>query len=184
MMKFVLGTAAMALLSVTAVQAAGNAVPKAPGKPVPMEYESTLMNNEGEDIGTVTLTQAESGVMIHIKADNLPPGEHGFHIHETASCTPQDSFADAGGHFNPGETEHGFMHEGGAHAGDMTNIFVDSDGHVEAEMLNDRVSLVQGEDGYLMDEDGSAVMVHAKADDYMSQTSGDAGDRIACGVID
>lgn len=153
------------------------------GKPSAMIYEAPLMNTKGTETGTVTLTQTDAGVLVHVKGKDLPEGEHGFHIHETGSCTPQDTFEDAGGHFNPEYNKHGYLHEDGAHAGDMPNIFVASNGTVETETLNTQISLIEGEDGYLLDEDGSAVMIHEGADDYKSQTSGDAGNRVACAEI-
>ena len=108
----------------------------------------------------------------------LPPGPHGFHIHETGSCEPP--FESAGGHFNPAGAEHGFHSEAGPHAGDMTNITVAADGTVGVEVLNTFLTL----DRTLFDADGAAIVIHASPDDYRAQPSGHAGDRIACGVIE
>ena len=144
-----------------------------------------MISDDKEDAGSVTLTQTPNGVLIEAHLKELPDGEHGFHIHETGKCDAPD-FKSAGGHFNPTDAEHGLHVEGGPHAGDMPNIHFPEDGDkgLRFEVLNAMVSLEEGEEGYLLDEDGSAIMVHAGPDDYESQPSGDAGGRIACGVIE
>ena len=143
---------------------------------------NTIDTNE-ESVGTVTFEATQSG-MVHIIAEltGLPPGPHGFHIHETGECSVADSFKSAGGHYAAG-AEHGVKAEGGPHPGDLPNIHVGEDGILRVEFFTDRVSLADGENP-LRDDDGSAVVIHASADDYSSQPSGDAGDRIACGVIE
>ena len=143
-----------------------------------------MMNAEGEEIGTVTLNATASG-LVHVIAEvaDLPPGPHGFHIHQTGQCDPASGFESAGGHY-AGDKEHGVMVEGGPHPGDFPNVNVGQDGVLKAEFFTDRVSLGDGGENPLMDEDGSAVMIHSGPDDYASQPSGDAGDRIACGVIE
>lgn len=144
--------------------------------------EATFMSAEGEEVGTATFTQTPNGVLIEIDVTDLPEGEHGFHIHETGECDASDGFMSAGGHYAAG-MEHGFKVEGGPHPGDMANVFVQDDGSLQTAAFNDRVSIEDGENP-LMDDDGSAIMIHSGADDYESQPSGDAGDRIACGVIE
>lgn len=141
-----------------------------------------LKGPDGAGHGTVELTETAHGVWLKAKLTGLPPGIHGFHIHETGACTPD--FKAAGGHYNPAGTDHGVMTPGGMHAGDMPNIHVPESGELTVELLNDRITLDPNGQGTLRDGDGSAIVIHASADDYESQPSGAAGDRIACGVID
>lgn len=145
---------------------------------------ATLQGADGSELGTVTLQDTASG-MVHVMAElsGMPAGEHGFHIHETGACDGADGFKSAGGHL-AGDMDHGVMAEGGPHPGDFPNIHVPDSGALTIEYFTDRISLGEGEGTPVMDQDGSAVMVHAGADDYESQPSGDAGDRIACGVIE
>lgn len=142
---------------------------------------ATLTGPDGAQHGTVTLTQTPNGVAISAELTGLPEGEHGFHFHETGACTPD--FSAAGDHFAGANDQHGFAVEGGPHAGDMPNIHVPASGDLTIEVFNPNVSL-EGGDGMLLDDDGTAVMIHADPDDYESQPSGDAGDRIACGVVE
>lgn len=180
--RLLYGTAlAVILIGVGVVSASSDN--KADGDPAPLVYRASLVNNDGNETGEVTLTQAEDGVLVHVSAKGLPAGSRGFHIHETGNCTPMASFTDAGSHLNTDDNAHGFLHKDGHHAGDMPNLIVKKDGTVEAEIYNSAVSLIEGEEGYLLDADGSAVVIHADADDYNSQTTGNAGDRIACAEI-
>ncbi len=148
----------------------------------PNSARAVFMNKQGEAIGTATLIETPSGLLITAKIANLPPGIHGFHIHEVGRCDPATGFESAGGHFNPGGTKHGYMVEGGPHAGDMPNQTVSNDGVLMAEVFKTDLTLGSGKGG-LKDQDGSAIEVHATADDYRSQPSGAAGDRLACGVV-
>ena len=143
---------------------------------------ATFVNSEGSEIGVATLTETPQGVLIEYALNNVPEGEHGFHIHETGACEGAD-FKSAGGHYNPRGHEHGYKTEKGIHAGDMPNQFAGKDGTLRGHLLNANVSLGDSE-GALFDDDGSAIVVHSGADDYSSQPSGDAGDRIACAVIE
>jgi Cu-Zn family superoxide dismutase len=145
--------------------------------------KAQFKNTKGEQIGTAVLTQTPYGVLIDVDISGIPAGEHGFHVHETGRCTPEDGFKSAGAHFSPTEHKHGVRVENGPHAGDMMNQFVASDGKLRAHVINTRITLKDGESS-VFDKDGSALVVHAKADDYKSQPSGDAGDRIACAVIE
>lgn len=145
--------------------------------------KAVFMDTKGKHIGTATLMQTLNGVLIDADLSSLAPGEHGFHIHQTGRCDVADGFKSAGGHFSPSKREHGFRVEDGPHAGDMPNQFVGADGKLRMHVFNSGVSLTQGE-GALLDGDGSALVVHAKADDYRSQPAGDAGDHIACAVIE
>ena len=144
---------------------------------------AAFVDAKGRSVGTATLMQTPNGVLLDVDVSGLPPGEHAFHIHETGRCDAADGFKSAGNHFAARAHQHGFKVKGGPHAGDMMNQFVGEDGRLRAHVVNTRVTLSDGE-GSVFDEDGSALVVHAKADDYQSQPSGNAGDRIACAVIE
>ncbi|GGF26496.1 hypothetical protein GCM10010954_26920 [Halobacillus andaensis] len=142
----------------------------------------SMMDGEGEEIGEAELIEQDSGVLIYLEASKLPEGERGFHIHESGLCEGPD-FKSAGDHFNPTNVSHGTESEDGPHAGDLPNLEVEEDGSVEQEITAEEVTLASGEDHSLLDEDGTALVVHGEADDNESQPAGDAGDRIACGEI-
>jgi Cu-Zn family superoxide dismutase len=142
---------------------------------------ASLTGPDGNDLGIVEFTQTPNGVWVRAALNGLPQGTHGFHIHETGECEPP--FESAGGHYNPHGSEHGFLTEGGPHAGDLPNLNVPESGKVTFEAFSSALSISGGE-AELFDDDGSAVIVHAGADDYSSQPSGEAGDRIACGVLE
>ena len=149
----------------------------------PQQASATFYNPQGQEIGHATLTQTTSGVLIDIVVSTLADGEHGFHIHETGACDTADGFKSAGGHFEPAEHQHGYMAEHGPHAGDMPNQFVGTDGKLRAHIFNPSVALTDGH-ASLFDADGSAIIIHADRDDYSSQPTGNAGDRVACAVIE
>ncbi len=144
----------------------------------------SLLDAKGKDVGTVTLSEAgDDMVLIHVDAKGLPAGAHGFHIHETGTCTAPD-FKSAGAHFNPDKDDHGAMHGRDFHAGDLPNIFVNKDGTVKADIFSDDISISdKKDDGFLLDADGSAFVIHADPDDYKSADTGNAGARIACGAL-
>lgn len=145
---------------------------------------ATFVDATGKRLGTATLTQTPRGVLMVLDLSGLPPGEHGLHFHEVGKCEGATKFKSAGDHYAPqGRNEHGFHTTGGPHAGDMPNQFVGEDGGLRAHVLNERVTLVPGETS-LLDADGTAIVIHAGADDYRTQPSGNSGDRIACGVIE
>lgn len=140
-----------------------------------------LKNAEGAFVGTVTLTQTAQGVLIKLAVQKLSPGDHALHLHAVGECTPP--FTTAGGHFNPGAKKHGMMAADGQHAGDMPNLRAPANGEVQVEVLNTAVTLAKGPANSLLDADGSALVIHAQADDYKSDPTGEAGGRIVCGVI-
>jgi Cu-Zn family superoxide dismutase len=141
---------------------------------------AVLKDASGNEVGKATLTNTPSGVLIRLNLTKVPSGEHAFHIHAVGKCEPPD-FKSAGPHFNPDTTKHGFENPEGPHAGDMPNLFVPGDGKLSIEVLNPGAS-VSGE-AALLDADGAALVIHAGPDDYQTDPAGNAGDRIACGVI-
>lgn len=151
-------------------------------QPAP-EATATFVNGKGERIGTARLHSTRNGVLIDLTVSQLPAGEHAFHIHLTGKCDPKDGFKSAGDHFAPHNSAHGYQAKDGPHAGDMPNQFVGKDGTLRAHVFNPHVRLDDGDTG-LFGRDGTALVLHAKPDDYRSQPSGDAGDRIACAVIE
>ena len=143
---------------------------------------AVLKDASGKDVGKATLTVAPSGVLVSLDLAAVPAGEHAFHIHAVGKCEPPD-FKSAGPHFNPDETKHGLLNPEGPHAGDMPNLHVPQSGELSVEVVNSVVTLEKGKPNSLSDSDGSALVIHAKADDYKTDPAGNAGDRIACGVI-
>jgi Cu-Zn family superoxide dismutase len=127
--------------------------------------------------GTVTFTKSGDEVKVVADITGLKPGKHGFHIHEFGDCTAPDAKS-AGGHFNPGGHQHGAPDATDRHAGDLGNIEADATGKAHLD-LTDKVMKLSGPDSIL----GLAVIVHEKADDLKTQPTGDAGGRVACGVI-
>jgi Cu-Zn family superoxide dismutase len=139
-----------------------------------------LKDSSGKPVGDVDLMQTPAGVLIKLQIKGLTPGEHAFHVHAVGKC--EAPFESAGPHFNPGNHKHGIM-SGEGHAGDMPNLHVPQSGELSVEVVNSAISLEQGKPNSVFDNDGSSLVVHAKADDYKSDPAGDSGDRIACGVI-
>ncbi len=139
-----------------------------------------LKDASGKAVGDVDLTQTATGVLIRLSVKGLTPGEHAFHVHAVGKC--EAPFESAGPHFNPGNHKHGMMF-GEGHAGDMPNLHVPQSGELSVEVFNPAITLAKGKPNSLLDNDGSALVIHAKADDYKSDPAGNAGDRIACGVI-
>ena len=127
--------------------------------------------------GTVTFTKSGNAVKIVAELNGLSPGKHGFHIHEFGDCSAPDATS-AGGHFNPTKDPHAGHDAEKRHVGDLGNIEADSSGKARLE-LTDKEMQFTGDKGIL----GHAVIVHEKADDLKTQPTGDAGGRVACGVI-
>ncbi len=149
----------------------------------PPAATATFIDSAGAEIGKVQLTPMDGGVHIAGTVSGLPEGTHGIHIHETGTCDPGVMFESAGAHLNPADKQHGLDNPEGAHAGDLLNIEADADGNAAVDLHTDLVTLDQGPNG-VFDADGSALVIHADADDQVTDPSGNSGDRIACAVIE
>ena len=137
-----------------------------------------------EDVRPVSPDRPEGGMAALMAAAAIvgaPAGERAFHIHAVGKCEPP--FTSAGGHFNPASKKHGIAAAEGSHAGDMPNLHVPASGELMVEILNGAVTLEKGKANSVFDSDGSAIVIHAGVDDYKTDPTGNAGDRIACGVI-
>jgi superoxide dismutase, Cu-Zn family len=144
---------------------------------------ATLTTVNGTAAGTVQLRQAAGGVVtVDVNATGLTPGAHGIHFHEVGQCDGSSAFSTAGAHYNPLNKEHGLERPNGPHAGDAPNLFANSGGTATLSFTTDRVTLTSGSVS-LLDANGSSVVIHAAADDQVSQPSGNSGGRVACGVI-
>ena len=149
--------------------------------------EAELVNNEGNQVGTAQFVEGPDGVEISAEVQGLEPGEKGIHIHETGDLSSSD-FESAGDHFNPTDAEHGFDNPNGPHAGDLENITVNEDGTATYQTTNDRITLSEGANS-ILDEDGSAMVVHEMTDDYSTNDDpetgpGMSGDRAVAGVVE
>jgi superoxide dismutase, Cu-Zn family len=154
------------------------------GQSAPKSAHADIVNNLGQKIGAARLTATKAGgVKIVLKVDELPPGEHGFHIHAVGKCEAPD-FKTAGGHFNPTEAHHGMNNPQTPHphAGDLPNLVVDASGKGSLTTVDSSVTLGDGPNS-LFHDGGTSLVIHEKADDYMSDPSGNSGNRIACGII-
>lgn len=151
--------------------------------PEALTAKALMQNSKGEPIGEILFTEKEDGVELSAVLNSIPPGEHGIHIHEAGVCKAPD-FESAGGHFNPANKEHGVDNPKGPHVGDLPNLTASEDGSVELNFVAKNFTLKKGKPTSLLDADGSAVVIHEKADDYKTDPSGNSGGRIACGVIE
>ena len=163
-------TASASLLALATVSAAAQTA------------KANLRNAEDKEVGSAALTQTPAGVLITLSVKGLPAGEHAFHVHAVGKCEPP--FTTAGGHFNPEKKKHGMMATDGPHAGDMPNLHVPTSGELAVDVLNAAVTLEKGKANSLFGPEGTALIIHAGKDDYKTDPTGEAGGRIACGLVE
>jgi Cu-Zn family superoxide dismutase len=144
-----------------------------------------MVNSNRQEIGEAAMSETPNGVLIQLnlrqKPEGISPGTHAIHIHNVGKCEPP--FKSAGDHFNPTNKKHGFLGKEGKHLGDLPNIHVPENAPLTVEFLVPQLSL-GGDKTTVFDSDGSALVIHQGADDYKTDPAGNAGDRIACGVIE
>lgn len=200
--SFLAATLILSASSIALAQQSGAPqLPTRPGQTLTIDMRDAKNNL----VGTVQVRPTAHGTLFTANLMNLPPGGHGFHIHERGVCDAPD-FKSAGGHFNPNQGEHGFNNRGKYHAGDLPNVYVTAQGAATAEFHTDRLTLspaqavaqtgagqqtagqggagaqaAMGEPYSLLGPNGTAIVIHANPDDYSDVNS--AGPRIACGVI-
>lgn len=175
-MRIMTGLAALLL--------AGAAIAQTPAGAPPLTRTATIKDAKGADIGTVKLTDAPKGVLLHIEASGLTPGWHGIHFHEKGDCSDA-GFKLSGGHVHTmTPSVHGLLNPQASDQGDLTNIYAGADGKSMAEIFSPLVALHAVTDrANLLDADGSAIVIHASPDDYTTQPIGGAGARVACAVV-
>jgi superoxide dismutase, Cu-Zn family len=147
----------------------------------PVLGSAELKDKDGKPVGMATFREATGGVLMTVEAKGLTPGLHAVHVHAVGKCEGP-AFTSAGGHFNPLQKKHGYKNPDGPHAGDLPDMLVAKDGSGHYEVLTDGITLAAGTTS-IFDADGSAVVVHAGVDDNVTDPTGNAGDRAACGVI-
>lgn len=143
-----------------------------------------LVGLDGKAVGEATFTQGPTGTLILIQLHGLPPGAHGIHLHAVGQCDAAGGFESAGSHIGSDGAMHGLLAAEGPHAGDLPSIDVDAAGEANVEFFSTLLAVQPGEASFaLLDEDGSAIVLHESADDQVTQPGGATGKRMACGVI-
>jgi Cu-Zn family superoxide dismutase len=174
--RFLMSGIALAVVACSSAQRARDSVAAA---------RVVMYDPSGAPVGTALITQDRNGmVAVDIASITLPAGQHGIHFHEVGKCegSTTPAFSTAGGHYNPAGRQHGLQNPNGPHAGDNPNITIPASGVGAVSFSTDRVSLTPGP-VTLLDADGSALVIHAGADDQVTNPSGNSGGRIACGVV-
>jgi Cu-Zn family superoxide dismutase len=164
--------------------AAVSAVACRPASRTPAIRSATaeMRSASGVRYGILTLGRSPAGVRIDGALTGVPPGVHGIHFHQVGRCDPPE-FETAGAHLNPTGAEHGLQNPRGPHAGDLPNVAANSAGQMVVDVATIRVTLDADPRAGLFDSDGTAVVIHANADDQRTDPSGNSGARIACGVV-
>ena len=173
--------AMLPLLAVACAAPGTTSMGRTRGAPPALILTTQLLGPNGEMLGTATLTQEADGARVSAQVAGLPAGDYAIHLHAIGRCEAP-GFTTAGGHFNPGMKQHGSLNPMGEHAGDLPNITVGADGRGTLAALRPGLRLVDGA-APLVDADGAAVILHAAPDDYKTDPTGNAGSRIACGVL-
>jgi len=143
--------------------------------------EADLYNGHGERIGRAVFTQLPEGGRVKVAIERLPPGIHAMHIHTVGECHGPE-FKSAGAHFNPFERKHGMKNTDGPHAGDLPNFEVREDGTAQVEVTALLLTLEPGINS-LLPTGKTCLVIHEKADDETTDPAGNAGARLACGII-
>ena len=167
--------------AVVALAACGAATQRSAAGTRPTEFATPIYNASNQQVGTFTVTQlSPDSVRLVVQSTALPAGTHGTHLHAVGRCDAP-AFTTAGAHLNPANRQHGLRNPQGPHAGDMPNLVVGANGQGRIEAIV-RGSILPGH-APLFDPDGTALVVHASADDQVTDPSGNSGARIACGVL-
>ena len=136
-----------------------------------------FVSGDGTALGSVTVEEGTEGLTLRLAGASMPPGTHGLHLHTVGKCEGP-KFESAGAHWNPDKKQHGTENPNGPHKGDLPNATVGPDGALIQSLTLAGLTMAE-----LRDADGTALVVHAEADDNKTDPSGNSGDRIACAVI-
>ncbi len=175
------GIIAMTRILKIAAMAAGVLICWGPAWAVGEKAQAELKAGDGREAGSIKMIETTAGVLLRIKLKGLTPGVHGLHIHDMGKC--EGDFTSAGTIYNPLGAKHGYLNDEGPMVGDLPNIFVGASGDVEVEIVSPFVTLNREAEQTIFDADGTSFIVFEKADDYLSDAEGNAGGRIACGII-
>lgn len=177
---------ALPALMLAGCQEAASPVEESGSGPIEEAPAVPLVGPDGTVLGEVAAGDSAEGAVLRLTAQNLPAGAHGVHIHDVGLCEGP-TFESAGSHWNPENKEHGLQNPQGPHRGDLPNLTVSEDGRIEATMTvqgsNLSGSRAYGFSNTILDQNGAALVVHAQADDFRTDPSGNSGDRIACAVL-
>jgi len=174
-------TASWLLAAVAVTAACAERRGFAPAADRPWEAWAELKNAAGQSVGSAVFREEGGRAHIVVQAQGLAPGRHGIHVHAVGRCEPP-AFQSAGDHFNPLGKKHGLENPEGAHAGDLPDLEADASGRAQYVAVTDRLTLAAGPTS-VFDFDGSALVIHAKADDQRTEPSGNSGDRLLCGQL-